>query len=141
MTIIRLSQEELRSIAILESLTGALAVDCICNEDEGRIIFVVRQNDTGKVIGRGGITIRRLREHFRKQVEIIEYSEEIEVFASNTLVPAKTKSVEIFEESGDKSVVITVIHNEKGIAIGKNGRNISRSRLLMKRHFGIKKYY
>ncbi len=139
MTVIRLSQEEIRSIAILESLTGALAVDCIWNEDEKKIIFIVRQNDKGKVIGRRGTTIRMLRERFRKQVEIVEYSEKIDVFASNTLAPAKPASVEILEESGVKSVVITIFPNERGIAIGKNGSNISRSRLLMKRHFGIKK--
>jgi N utilization substance protein A len=139
MNVIRLTQEELRSIVILERFTGALAVDCVWNEDERRIIFIVRQKDTGKVIGRGGTTIRKLREHFRKQVEIIEYSEKVEVFASNTLAPVKPKSVEIFEESGIKSVVMKIIPSEKGIAIGKNGRNISRSRMLMERHFGIKK--
>ena len=132
-----MSQEELRFISILEGLTGALAVDCIWNKDESRVIFVVRQRDTGKVIGRGGTTIRRLREHFQKDVDIIVYSEKIEVFASNTLAPAKTKTVEIIEKSGKKNVVITVIPREKGKAIGKNGRNIQRSRLLMKRHFGV----
>ena len=132
-----MSQEELRFISILEGLTGALAVDCIWNKEESRVIFVVRRNDTGKVIGRGGTTIRRLREHFQKNIEIIEYSDDLEIFASNTIAPAKTKTVEIIEKSGKKIVVITVVQKEKGKAIGKNGRIIQRSRLLMKRHFGV----
>ena len=132
-----MSQEELRFISILEGLTGALAVDCVWDKTESRVIFVVRRNDTGKIIGRGGTTIRRLRDHFQKKIDIVEYSERLEIFAANTLAPAKTESVEIHEKSGKKTVVITVIPREKGKAIGKNGRNIQRSRLLMKRHFGV----
>lgn len=132
-----MSQEELRFISMLEGLTGALALDCIWDKTESRVIFVVRRHDTGKVIGRGGTTIRRLREHFQKQVDVVEYSEQLEKFASNTLAPAKTQNVELHEKSGKKTVVITVIPQEKGKAIGKNGRNIQKSRLLLKRHFGV----
>ncbi len=92
-----MSQEELRFISILEGLTGALAVDCIWDKSESRVIFVVRRYDTGKVMGRGGTTIRRLREHFQKHIDIVEYSEQLEKFASNTLAPAKTENVELHE--------------------------------------------
>jgi N utilization substance protein A len=132
-----MSQEEVSLISTLEGLTGALAIDCIWEKDSNRVIFIVRRNDTGKVIGRGGTTIQRLREHFKKNIEVVEYSEKIEKFVSNTLAPAKTKKIEVIEKSGKKMVVVTVIQREKGKAIGKNGRNIHRSRLLLKRHFGI----
>lgn len=137
MSSIRMSQEELSFISTLEGLTGALAVDCIWEKDDNRVIFIVRRNDTGKVIGRGGTTIQRLREHFKKNIDVVEYSEKIEKFTSNTLAPAKTKNVEIVEKAGRKTVIVTVIQREKGKAIGKNGRNIQRSRLLLKRHFGV----
>jgi N utilization substance protein A len=67
----------------------------------------------------------------------VEYSDKLEQFVSNTLAPAKTKKVEIVEKPGKKIVVITVIPREKGRAIGKNGKNIHRSRFLLKRHFGV----
>jgi N utilization substance protein A len=132
-----MSQEELSFISTLEGLTGALAIDCIWEKEENRVIFIVRRNDTGKVIGRGGTTIQKLREHFKKNIEVVEYSDKLEQFVSNTLAPAKTKKVEIIEKSGKKIVVITVIPREKGRAIGKNGKNIHRSRFLLKRHFGV----
>ena len=137
MSNIRMSQEELSFISTLEGLTGALAIDCIWEKEENRVIFLVRRHDTGKVIGKGGTTIQRLRDHFKKQIEVVEYSEKVEKFASNTLAPAKTKKVEVIEKSGRKTVIITVIQREKGKAIGKNGRNIHRSRFLLKRHFGV----
>lgn len=132
-----MTQEELSYISTLEGLTGVLAVDCIIERDEKRVIFLVRRNDTGKVIGRGGTTIQKLREHFKRNIEVVEYDEKVERFAINTLSPAKTKKVELIEKSGQKTVLITVIQREKGKAIGKNGRNIQRSRMLLKRHFGI----
>ena len=132
-----MSQEELSYISILEGLTGALALDCILEKDENRVIFVVRRNDTGKVIGRGGTTIQKLRDHFKRNIEVVEYADKIERFTINTLSPAKTKKVEVVERSGQKTVVVTVIPKEKGKAIGKNGRNIHRSRMLLKRHFGV----
>lgn len=69
----RMSQEELRFLSLLEGLTGVLAVDCIWDKDEGRLIFVVHPNDKDKIIGRGGTTIRRLREHFQKNIDIVDY--------------------------------------------------------------------
>ena len=132
-----MTQKELQFISKLEGFTGALAVDCIWDENASRVIFVVKRHDTGKVIGRGGTTIRRLREYFQKDIDIVEYSENLEGFVSNTLAPAKTENIEILEKSGKKTVVVSVIPKEKGKAIGKNGRNIQRSRLLLKRHYGI----
>ncbi len=132
-----MSQEELSFISTLEELTGALAIDCILEKVENRVIFIVRRHDTGKVIGRGGTTIQKLREHFKKNVEVVEYSDKLEQFATNTLAPAKTKKVEIVGKPEKKIVIITVIPKEKGKAIGKNGRNIQRSRFLLKRHFGV----
>ncbi len=132
-----MTQEELSYISTLEGLTGVLAFDCILEKEENRVIFIVRRNDTGKVIGRGGTTIQRLRDHFKKQIEVVEYAEKIDRFAINTLSPAKAKKVEVIEKTGQKTVIVTVIQREKGRAIGKNGRNIQRSRMLLKRHFGV----
>ena len=132
-----MSQEELRFLSILESLIGNHVFDCVWDREQNRIIFVVGQQDTGKVIGRGGTTIRRLRDHFHKQIDIIEYSDQIKEYAANTLTPAKIDNVEILEKEGQKIVVVTVNPKERGKTIGKNDRNLQRSRLLMKRHFGV----
>lgn len=134
---IRLSQEELRFLSLLEGLTGTLASDCVWEKDTKRVVFVVRRKDVGKIIGRGGTTIRRLRDYFQKQIDIVEYSDRLKEFVANTLAPVKITNVEIHEKSGKKTVVVTVNPKERGKAIGKNGRNIQRSRLLMKRHFRV----
>ncbi|MHA2246428.1 MAG: NusA-like transcription termination signal-binding factor [Candidatus Hodarchaeales archaeon] len=134
---IRLSQDELSFLSLLEDLTGTLASDCVWDKDTNRVIFVVHRKDAGRIIGCDGITIRRLSDHLHKQIDIIEYSERPKEFVANTLAPAKITNVEIHEKSGKKTAVVTVNPKERGKAIGKNGRNIQRSRILMKRHFRV----
>lgn len=132
-----MSGDELNFISVLETITGALAVDCIIDSKQKRVIYIVNRGDTGKVIGKGGTTIQRLKEHIGKDLEVVEYADNPERFARNTIAPARPRKVEIVERNGKKAVIITVNPGDKGKAIGKEGKNIQKSRLLMKRHFGI----
>ena len=128
----------MRYIALFENLTGAVAKDCIIDEAMGRIIFVVRPGDMGLAIGRNGINVKRLRGIIGKQIEIVEYADKPEDFLKNVLLPAKIRAIRIAKmPDGRKIAHVTVEPQDKGIAIGKNGRNIARARLLMKRYFDI----
>lgn len=132
-----MTSDELRFISILENLTGAVPRDCVWIADKNRVIFVIESNDVGKVIGIGGSTIDRVRQQLKKTVEIVEYSSEPEKFLQKCLAPARISKVSITKKRSQKQAIVTVKSSEKGKAIGKNGRNIERSRLLMKRHFNI----
>ncbi len=132
-----MTSDELRFVAILENLTGTVPRDCVWIADENRVIFVIDSNDIGKVIGIGGSTIDRVRQQLNKTVEIVEYSTEPEKFVQKCLAPARISKVSITKKRTQKQAIVTVRSSEKGKAIGKNGRNIARSRLLMKRHFNI----
>ena len=39
--------------------------------------------------------------------------------------------------SGKKKVLVTVDPQDKGVAIGKAGRNVARARMILKRYFDI----
>ena len=73
-----------------------------------------------------------------KKHEIIEYSEDPVQFIKNALKPAAVREVRITEKTdGKKMAVITINPKDKGIAIGKNGKNAERLRFLAKRYFDI----
>ncbi len=74
-----------------------------------------------------------------RQIDLVEYSEKPEVFVKNCLAPARTDVVMITERRDGRKVITVEVKQpkDKGIAIGKNGRNIQRARLLVSRHFGI----
>ena len=135
---IKITCDEMRYIALFESVSGASAKDCIIDEAEARAIFIVNPGQVGIAIGKGGRNIQTLERMTNKKHEIIEYSEDPVQFIKNALKPAAVREVRITEKTdGKKMAVITINPKDKGIAIGKNGKNAERLRFLAKRYFDI----
>ena len=135
---IRFTSREMRYIALFESITGATAKDCVVDEDLNRIIFVVKEGDVGVAIGRKGKNIHLLERMTGKKHEIIEHSENPAQFIKNALRPAQVKEIRITERPDGRTIaVVSVNPKDKGVAIGKNGRNAERIRFLAKRYFQI----
>jgi len=135
---IKFTSREMRYIALFESITGANAKDCIVDEELNRVIFIIKEGDVGMAIGRGGKNIRLLEKMTGKKHEIIEHSENPTQFIKNALKPARINEIRITERPDGKSIaVVSVNPRDKGVAIGKNGRNAERIRFLAKRYFQI----
>jgi N utilization substance protein A len=135
---IKFTSKEMRYISLFESITGANVKDCMVNEEQSRVIFVVKEGEIGMAIGRGGRNIHTLERMTGKKHEIIEYSEKPAQFIKNALKPAMVKEVRITERPNGKTMaVVTVNPRDKGVAIGKNGKNAERLRFLAKRYFEI----
>jgi N utilization substance protein A len=128
----------MRFIALFESMTGATVRDCIVDEDFDRLIFIIKEGDVGMAIGKNGKNILTLERMTGKKHEIIEFSEDPSQFIKNALKPAKLKEIRISERPDGKTIaVVSVDPHDKGIAIGKNGKNAERIRFLAKRYFQI----
>ena len=135
---IKLTSREMRYIALFQSITGATVKDCIVDSDLNRIIFVVKEGSIGMAIGKRGKNIHLLEKMTGKKHEVIEHSENPAQFIKNALKPAKVDEVRITERMDGKTIaVISVSPKDKGVAIGKNGRNAERIRFLAKRYFQI----
>jgi N utilization substance protein A len=135
---IKITCDEMRYIALFESISGASVKDCIIDEEQERAIFIVNQGQVGVAIGRGGRNIHTLEKMTGKKHEIIEYSEDPVQFIKNALKPAAVREVRITERTDGKTIaVVTVNPKDKGVAIGKNGKNAERLRFLAKRYFNI----
>ena len=135
---IKFTSREMRYIALFESITGATVKDCIVDNDRNRIIFIVKEGNIGMAIGRRGKNIRLLEKMTGKKHEVIEHSENPAQFIRNALKPAKVDEIRISERPDGKTIaVVSVNPRDKGVAIGKNGRNAERIRFLAKRYFQI----
>ena len=135
---IKITSREMRHIALFESITGATVKDCIVNDDLGRIIFIVKEGSIGMAIGKRGRNVHLLEKMTGKKHEIIEHSDNPAQFIKNALKPAAVREVRITERmDGKKMAVVTVNPKDKGVAIGKNGKNAERLRFLAKRYFNI----
>ena len=136
MSEIKLSTEGIRYIALFERLTGATVKDCIV--DDGRIIYVIKAGDMGAAIGRNGDHINRMKKAVDKQIDLVEYSDEPVVFIKNAFGPVTVKSVNITSRNRQAiALYVEVSNKDKGLAIGRNGKNIEKVKLVAKRHHDI----
>jgi len=135
---IRFTGREMRYIALFESITSATVRDCIIDDELNRVIFIIKEGDVGAAIGKRGKNIHLLEKMTGKRHEIIEHSESPAQFIKNALKPARVKEIRITQRPDGKTIaVVSVNPRDKGVAIGKNGRNAERIRFLAKRYFQI----
>ena len=138
MTRVKLSMDDMGLIARFEQITGVSAVDVVRDDDGERIIVVVRAKQLGKAVGRGGINVKAASDAFGRAIDIVEMAETAEDFVKSALAPARVESVKIIEHrDGTKVASVTVKSDDRGIAIGREGRNVARARILVKRHFDL----
>ncbi|MDP2217729.1 MAG: NusA-like transcription termination signal-binding factor [Methanolobus sp.] len=135
MSEIKLSTEGLRYIALFEELTKATVKDCII--DDGRIIYVIKAGDMGAAIGKNGDHINRVKKTVDKQIDLVEYSDEPVAFIKNAFSPITVRSVNIVDRNNKRLAYVEVPNKDKGLAIGRNGKNIQKVKLVAKRHHDI----
>lgn len=129
---IKLTDDGMRYITLFENLTGASVLDCIVEED--RVIFVIRKGDMGIAIGKRGANINMMRKTLGKHIELVEYSDDASEFLVNTFQPARVNNIS-FKNEGDRQIAyVHAQSGDKGLAIGKSGRNIKKVKLLAQRH-------
>lgn len=135
---IRLTNDEMRYIAFFESLTGAIANDCIIDNIRDQIIFIVKPRNIGHATDKRDSRIKMMKHMVKKDVKVIEYADDPVTFIKNSLAPARIKKVRITTRLNNKKVAfVNVDKYNKGIAIGKNGKTAEMTRMLARRYFQI----
>lgn len=132
-----LTEDCMRLISQFENLTGASSRDCIIDDRNQRIIFVVNPGEMGRAIGKKGASIKKASEEMGKRIEVVEYSTTPEQFIKNCFLPAKVTSVEFEGEGGERIARVVVPDEDRGIAIGKEGKNIFKAKKLSQRQHDI----
>lgn len=123
----------MKFISLFESLTKAEVKDCF--EMGERLVFIVKEGNIGKALGKGGNNVRRLEEMLNKKLRIIEFNNDLLQFIQNVVYPLKAK--DIVEEDG----VITITPPDsltRGYLIGRGAVNLNITKGIVKRYFEIK---
>lgn len=134
---LKLNTDSIRYIALFENTTGARVMDCIVDDENGRVIYLVKNGDMGMAIGKGGEHINKLKKSIGKHVDIFEYCDDVETFIRNLSQPASIDGMKFVMRNGKKAVSINVPDAETSSFIGKNGKNIERMKTLLHRHYNI----
>ena len=135
---IKLTTDQMRLMSLFQNVTGATARDCIEDEKQDRVIFVVNSGKMGLAIGKGGSHIRTLQNIVKKNVELVEYSDDPAEFLKNILNSKLVSEVKLNKRAdGTMQAIVLVDPRKKGIVVGREGRNAEKARLLAKRYFEI----
>ena len=135
---IKLSTDQIRLISLFQNVTKATARDCLDDEKQNRIIFVVNEGKMGLAIGKGGSTIKSLQNILKRDVELVEYFDDPIKFLKNILNPKFVNEVKLdTKPDGSSQAIIIVDHGKKGLVVGRAGCNAEKARLFAKRYFNI----
>ena len=135
----RIDLEELRYMSLLQDLTGAMVYRAIVDSDGNRIFYLVDKGDMGKAIGKDGRVVKTLSKILNKEVEIIEYAQDLETMVRNLFPGVTILRVDVVDRKDGKIVYVKVRDDEKGKAIGRDGRVVKRARIVLNKLFNVDK--
>jgi N utilization substance protein A len=127
--------ETIGYIRMFEERTGARVKDCF--EAEDKLIYLVHAGDIPKAVGPGGVLVERLKGMMKKEIQVIEYSDEPEVLARNIFYFYSPKHVDLAPKGKGRHATVTVDPAWKARAIGKAGKNLKLARAVLMRHTDI----
>ena len=143
---IRIDQKSMELISLFNNISGAIIKDCLIfrspENNSEVVIFLVKKEDVGKAIGKAGEHVKDLKSRLQKNIDVIEFSEDLNQFIQNVLNTTKNaikvQNIEIKESKNlKKTVIISVRPQDRGKAIGKEGSMIRKIKELVLRYFEV----
>ena len=119
---------KLFELEIPEIYDGIIEIKRIAREPGERAKVAVESHDdridaVGACVGMKGVRIHTIvRELNNENIDVINFSEQPEVFIQRSLAPAKIRGIEVDRDA--KTANVIVIADQVSLAIGKNGQNI-----------------
>ncbi len=135
---IKITADEMRYIALFESITGATARDCLIDNTQNKIIFITKEQEAGLAVGKDGPKVIVLKRVTGRNIELREYAKDAQSFIKSAFVPARIREIRVSPRlDGTKIAVIKVEERDKGLAIGRRGERAERIRQLAKKYYDV----
>ncbi|MCH7500208.1 MAG: transcription termination/antitermination protein NusA [Nitrospinae bacterium] len=134
--------KQLFELEVPEIAEGMVEIMGIVREPNGRTKIAVRSNDrdidaVGACVGMRGMRVQSIVQELRgEKIDIVEYSEDPELFIRNALSPAKISR--IIPNREENHMTIIVADDQMSLAIGKKGQNVRLAAKLVKWKIDIK---
>lgn len=118
--------------SIIENRTQARIKDIF--KDEETIYVIVAPGEMGKILGKGGESIKRLQQQFNRRIKAIEYNDSVLIFVRNIIYPI---TVEEIVQEGLIVYIKDPQKKTKSLLIGRNGRNLKLINRAVRRFFDV----
>ncbi len=146
-TLSRASSEFVRTLfrlEVSEIADGVVEIMGVARDPGYRSKLAVRTLDdkvdpVGACVGLKGARVRNIvRELSGEKIDIVRWSDDIKMYVTQALAPAKLESIEV-DPDGGNSVHVTVAPDQYSLAIGKRGQNARLSQKLTGWHIDVTK--
>ena len=134
--------QRLFEMEVPEISEGMVEIMGIVREPNGRTKIAVKTNDrdidaVGACVGMRGMRVQSIVQELRgEKIDIVEFSEDPEVFIRNALSPATVSRIIVNET--ERHMTIIVADDQMSLAIGKKGQNVRLAAKLVKWKIDIK---
>ncbi|XKT75264.1 MAG: transcription termination factor NusA [Patescibacteria group bacterium UBA2103] len=119
---------ELFKLEAPELANGTVEIKAIAREPGSRTKLAVISEDShidpvGSLVGQRGVRVSTVTSELGgERIDIIEWSEDEEMFVKDALSPAEVVSVELDE--AEHKATVTVNEDQQSLAIGRGGQNV-----------------
>lgn len=127
-----INNQTLQTIGVFEQVTKAKVRDCF-DDNEHLITFVVDSGELPKAIGKGAVTVAKLKKMLNKNLRVIEYNANITEFIKNVAKPIAL--VGVVKQPGDVYVMQVTEHKDRGYLIGRNASILRNNEKIVQRYF------
>ncbi len=131
---VTLTDEARRYAKRFSEVTGVTPRDCLVREDGERVVVLVPPGQKGEAVGPGGKTVERAEETLSTAIDVIEDADTPADLVANALAPAAVRGVTVSEQG---VAFAEVLEDDRGVAIGEDGKTIDVARELAARHFDV----
>jgi len=120
---------KLFELEVPEIESGSVEIKAVAREAGSRSKVAVISNEEsvdpiGSLVGQKGVRVQTvINELSGEKIDIIEWSEDVSKFITNSLSPAKILNIKILSEEA-KHALVEVADDQFSLAIGKKGQNV-----------------
>ena len=135
---VKLTEDCMRLISQFESLTGAGSRDCVIDDRNERLIFVVNPGDMGLAIGKKGCVHQEGVRSDGKEDRGRGIQQQPRTVPQELFPPGTGDHVSSLTANRmQQAATVEVRDEDRGIAIGKDGKNIFKAKKLALRQHNI----
>ena len=127
--------DTIRLMNLFENITGAPVKDCLIDNENGIVYFVVQEGKVGVAIGKNGTAVKKAESMIGKSIKLFEFSKDVTDFVKK-LIPQAT-SIKIKSEEDKTVVEIKVDKKDKAMVIGRDARNLKLFKELLQRSHNV----
>lgn len=131
----KLGNAEILYINALSNVCGTNAKSCIIEGDS--IIFLVKEDDVGKTIGKQGCNISALGRKLGKRVEVFAFAGNVGDFVRKAFPKISFAGFEETDGENSRKILLVALDSENRRALLEDGRKLKRIKEIARRNYNI----